>query len=152
MGPSFLESLRQPVVLGDEVARSLRWIAGAWEQEGLGESEQAHNESSTISASLRAEQGDIMCLLVSCNRNYAVLTFYEDFLKSASNQAFRWMVLEFGCTLEWLGELLKNRISKYWLLNDSKELLLISWVKVAWWWFSFLKMPSSVRDAYWSTE
>lgn len=45
MWPSFLASLRQPVILGDEVARSLHWIAGTWDQEGSGESEEAYNES-----------------------------------------------------------------------------------------------------------
>lgn len=30
--------------------------------------------------------------------------------KPDSNQAFRWMVLRFGCTLEWPGEPLKTDI------------------------------------------
>ena len=64
-------------------------MAGTWEQEGFAGSEEVHNESNTISASLRVEQGDIACLLVSCNRNSVVFTFYEDFLKPASSQAFR---------------------------------------------------------------
>ena len=64
-------------------------MAGTWEQEGFAGSEEVHNESNTISASLRVEQGDIACLLVRCNRNSVVFTFYEDFLKPASSQAFR---------------------------------------------------------------
>lgn len=54
-------------------------MAGAWEQEGFTGSEEAHSESSTISASLRVEQGDSACLLVSCSGNSVVFTFYEDF-------------------------------------------------------------------------
>lgn len=49
-------------MLGDEVARSLYWMSDAWEQEGLGESEEAHNESNIILASLRVEWEDIVCL------------------------------------------------------------------------------------------
>lgn len=67
-------------------------MAGTWEQEGFAGSEEAHNESNTISASLRVEQGDIACLLVSCNRNSVVFTFYEDFLKPASSQAFTYLL------------------------------------------------------------
>lgn len=65
--------IRQPVVLGNEVARSLYWISDAWMQEGLGESEEVHNESNTILASLRVEWEDIVCLRVNFSRSYIIL-------------------------------------------------------------------------------
>lgn len=76
-GPHSWRILRQPVVLGGEVARCLHWIAVPWQQEGLDEAEEAHNECSTMAASLRVELEDITCLLGKCSRNYVVLTFCE---------------------------------------------------------------------------